>query len=74
MWWPRRFTVVVLAFFGFLILFGFRTVFTMVMVYVIKDNENDGVTLFKEVLRALCQKRPITMARWLISCLVIGRS
>ncbi|XP_048732816.2 vesicular glutamate transporter 3-like [Ostrea edulis] len=48
MMWPKRATVVLLAFFGFLIIFGFRTVFTMVMVYVIKDNDNDGVTLFKE--------------------------
>lgn len=49
MGWPQRVTVVILAFLGFLILFGFRTVFTMMMVYVIKDNENNGVTLFKEV-------------------------
>ncbi|XP_048732820.2 vesicular glutamate transporter 3-like [Ostrea edulis] len=48
MGWPQRVTVVILAFLGFLILFGFRTVFTMMMVYVIKDNENNGVTLFKE--------------------------
>lgn len=45
---PKRVIVVFLSFLGFLILFGFRTVFTMVMVYVIKDNDNDGVTLFKE--------------------------
>lgn len=51
MMWTKRATVVLLAFFGFLIIFGFRTVFTMVMVYVIKDNDNDGVTLFKEVRR-----------------------
>lgn len=46
---PKRAIVVFLSFLGFLILFGFRTVFTMVMVYVIKDNDNDGVTFFKEV-------------------------
>lgn len=45
---PKRAIVVFLSFLGFLVLFGFRTVFTMVMVYVIKDNDNDGVTFFKE--------------------------
>uniref|UniRef100_K1Q749 Vesicular glutamate transporter 3 n=1 Tax=Magallana gigas TaxID=29159 RepID=K1Q749_MAGGI len=45
---PKRAVVVFLSFLGFLVLFGFRTVFTMVMVYVIKDNDNDGVTLFQE--------------------------
>ena len=44
---PKRAVVVLLSFLGFLILFGFRTVFTMVMVYVIKDNDNDEETIFK---------------------------
>ena len=50
---PKRAVVVLLSFLGFLILFGFRTVFTMVMVYVIKDNDNDEVTLFTEVIKPL---------------------
>ena len=50
---PKRAVVVLLSFLGFLILFGFRTVFAMVMVYVIKDNDNDGVTLFTEVIKPL---------------------
>lgn len=41
---PKRVSVVVLSFLGFLIVFGFRTVFTMVMVYVIIDNDSDDVT------------------------------
>ncbi|XP_062589039.1 vesicular glutamate transporter 3-like isoform X1 [Saccostrea cucullata] len=45
---PKRAIVVLLSFLGFLILFGFRTVITIVMVYVIKDNDNDRVGLFKE--------------------------
>nr|XP_022330393.1 vesicular glutamate transporter 3-like [Crassostrea virginica]XP_022330394.1 vesicular glutamate transporter 3-like [Crassostrea virginica] len=44
---PKRVIVVLLSFLGFLILFGFRTVFTMVMVYVITDNDNDEETIFK---------------------------
>ncbi|XP_062589028.1 vesicular glutamate transporter 3-like isoform X2 [Saccostrea cucullata] len=45
---PKRFTVSFLAFLGFLILFGFRTVITIIMIYVIKDNDNNKATLFKE--------------------------
>lgn len=45
---PKRVSVVLLSFLGFLIVFGFRTVFTMVMVYVIIDNDSDDVT-FVEV-------------------------
>ncbi|XP_062589025.1 vesicular glutamate transporter 3-like [Saccostrea cucullata] len=45
---PKRFTVSFLAFLGFLILFGFRTVITIIMIYVIKDNDNNRATIYKE--------------------------
>ncbi|XP_061168784.1 vesicular glutamate transporter 3-like [Saccostrea echinata] len=45
---PKRITVSLLSFLGFLILFGFRTVITMIMIYVIKDNDNNRATLYKE--------------------------
>lgn len=58
---PKRAIVVFLSFLGFLVLFGFRTVFTMVMVYVIKDNDNDGVTFFKEVRNNQSKKKPLDL-------------
>ena len=54
---PKRVIVVLLSFLGFLILFGFRTVFTMVMVYVITDNDNDEETIFKVLVLFLSNLR-----------------
>ncbi|XP_061168783.1 vesicular glutamate transporter 3-like [Saccostrea echinata] len=45
---PKRITVSLLSFLGFLIIYGYRTVITIIMIYVIKDNDNNKATLFKE--------------------------
>ena len=50
MYWPKRFTVVLLGFLGLLVLFGFRTAFALIMVYVLRENSGDVVSIFKEVI------------------------
>ncbi|KAK3098732.1 hypothetical protein FSP39_022499 [Pinctada imbricata] len=48
MYMPRRYIVVVLGFFGLLLSVGFRAVFSMVMVYVLREENTGSLLFFKE--------------------------